>query len=141
MSHVIILAGLPGSGKTHYRNQEFPDLPGVDVSEVYADHYKRFPEIPLDWRLAHAVLHRKVAKLMRKHDTIWVEAMFAKGSPSLSQMISCIKFQGGTYEIRRSATPIQECLERVKADYEAGRENAIRTAARVRILRNAFGNS
>jgi len=135
MSHVIVLAGPPGCGKTHYRNEHLADVPGLDIADYYARHRERFPDWPVDWYSIHSHMHRDLCILMRQHPVVWVEGLFAAGSPSLAVLIRVITVEGGDYEVRRiDDVPLNVCIERVKEDYNCGRVDAVSTRARIDLL-------
>lgn len=135
MANVIILAGPPGSGKTHYRKNVLPqNMPGVDIADVYAEHNERWPDIPIDWHMAHGQLLKEVRDLLEEHDEIWVEAMYAPGSPSLAMLLQYLKVAGVAWEIMRMDTDLQTCFARVAMQHHRGEVSAAKTKERNRIL-------
>jgi len=135
MSHVVILAGPPGSGKTHYRRQELGDAPGVDVADIYKFHNDRWPDVPMNWEMAHGKMHRQLVELTREYELVWVEAMFVEGSPSLKALLDVLKAEGASWEIVRMDTPLEECFARVEEDFLTGRTCAAQTRKRNKLLR------
>jgi predicted kinase len=134
VKHVTVLAGPPGSGKTHYRKEHLPAVPGVDIKDIYAENRAKFPDFPIDWRTAHHQLQRDVAKLLRKHSEVWVEAMYEAESPSLLMLLDTLRVAGARWTIVRMETPLEDCFARVKSDFEEGKTGVVDTESRMRIL-------
>lgn len=139
MPDVIILAGLPGSGKTEYRKNNL-DMPGIDIASIYQHHRERWPDFPITWQMAHAKLRSKALELAKQHDSIWVEAIFSEGSPSLRGFVRVMENNGLECRVVRMEASIDECQARVEADLQEGRVSETESTIRKEIL-NAYQKS
>lgn len=136
MSHVTILAGPPGSGKTHYREEYLPQMPGIDMADIYQEHDEKYPGFSVPWDVLHRRMHTKLIQLLRKEGDVWVEGIFKMDSPSLSLLMTTLNIEGADWTVVRMDTPLEECFARVAEDFEAGRVPAQKTRKRNEILRS-----
>jgi len=139
MAKVIVVAGLPGSGKSTYIRDNLSDIPGVDVADIYREHRERFPSYPITWEMAHSKLLRQVIQLTEDHSTVWVEGLFRPDSPSLHQLKDALKVKGVALEVIRLNASVEECFTRVVKQFNEGEISPEDTRARVRILRDIAG--
>lgn len=73
----IVLVGVPGAGKTYFRENTLGHLPFVDIADVYEDN----PGI--SWNAAVKAMVVKAGKLLIANGgTVVLEGMFLPGTPS-----------------------------------------------------------
>jgi predicted kinase len=134
MKRAIVLCGVGGTGKTHARlnDPELKDLPFVDIADIY----KEFPEI--DWSAAHAILERRMAKLLQEHDAVVVEGYFLPGSVTRQYLEYALKVCGAKGEWREFWAPYETCVERIAAQWKRGAISAADCKVRLETLRKCW---
>ncbi len=128
-TQVVLVSGLPGSGKTHWLNS-------IEASTIVdiADYYGR--EDINDPRAAwHMLVEDIKAKIIRDcPDTIYVEGLLFAGTPSLQLVIRRLLSMGVEYELVFVDTHWSVCRERVAQDYLLGKDSVKRSEARNKII-------
>ena len=129
------LSGPPGSGKSHYKNQHFPNLPFFDIADVYAQYYG------MESSDAFAELLNRITEFTAKdnaHQDIVVEAMLAKDSTQRKWLDYIAEANGYEVEYIEFDTPLSMCMLRVRDDWKHANQNDLATRsyfnARVKIL-------
>jgi len=79
MRILIVLSGVSGTGKTHFRthHEDYRDLPQVDIADVYRDN----PFIPRGMAAVASVWPR-VMKAFERGDEVILEGYFLRDSQS-----------------------------------------------------------
>ena len=104
---IIVLWGLPGSGKTTYRNRHFPKLPFVDMCDYKSG----------DWFVD---IRTAFEKLLVYSNDVVMEGLFAPNSQSRQALERMAKNAGVDLRyIKIKSTP-EECARRLLHAYEAG---------------------
>lgn len=130
MKEVVILSGVSGVGKTHFRlhTPELASLPCLDIADIHAE----FPE--LDYAATTGVFLKRLRKLLEEHDRVVVEAYFLSGSPSLNALLDDLTVIGARWQLIRLHAPLEVCQERIMAQMEAGEITPQVAAARLKLL-------
>jgi hypothetical protein len=114
---VIVLTGVPGSGKTEYRERELGDLDYVDIKDVYRDHLALGGQ---SWDGAILDITTKVGKLLMKNwEPVVIEGMFLPGTPSREKLERELRDMQVDVDWVFVHRPYADCLEGI----EAGPEN------------------
>ena len=136
------LSGPPGAGKSHYKNQHFPNYPFFDIADVYTDHYG------INAMDALAELLNRITEFAGKDNArrdIVVEAMFHEGSIQRIWLDYIAQANGYEVEYIEFDTPLPMCLKRVKDDWKHANQNDLSTRAyfnaRVKILESLIKNA
>jgi predicted kinase len=115
---ITVLCGVSGSGKTHYREACFPNVPHVDI----ADEYKRMPTISYI-TATYNVAANALELLAAREPHVVIEGYFLPHSPS-RDMLRDVLARGGQ-DMRRIEfillwTLQDTCEARIRRQYFAG---------------------
>jgi len=111
---IIVLWGVPGSGKTHLYNEKYSHLPHCDVADVYEG-------IPgIDWDSAAYI----VATDAKGYEDAVIEGLYLPGTPSRQKLEMYLR--GEQVEWIQCHAPYDVCLERIKARKQSNESICIR---------------
>jgi len=123
---IIVLAGIPGSGKSTLRRVEYADVPYIDMADMHSSP----SNLSHSWQEAmHLFFNEVFNHKERGTPLLIVEGIFATGSTSLRQLTGYCNSFDIDIEVRQLQAPLHLCLLRIIDDYvEDGDEQ--RLAAR-----------
>ena len=124
MQRVIIMSGLPGSGKT-WKRENTPALAGLAHLDI-ADVYTSLPHS--SWSEVMSAFIVSLHKLLRESDTVVVEGLFLAESTTRAWLLREIRSIGAVVEEFYMNTPVETCRERVLL------QNNSRQGVRLRLL-------
>lgn len=121
--NVIVIAGLPGSGKTHLRttDPELKELPYLDMDELRREAMRNCdPNSSSYW-----IWRQSMLDLLDTIDTLndqdveqlVVEGVFAPGSKSFLQLLDKCRQLGIELDVRRTDTAPDVCAMNIIKDY------------------------
>ena len=112
MKTLIVLSGLPGSGKTHTRltDPDLRDLPAFDIADIYQE-------------------------ALTEHDVVIIEGCFMPDSPSLEQVRQSARVYGFTVDYRTHDVDPVLCAERIGTQYAAGEIDWPKANRRIKLLK------
>jgi len=130
MSKVTIVAGLPGSGKTFYRQNDpiLRDQVHIDIQDVYAD----LPDEA--WGGVMSALCCKLQKVLRQNASVVVEGCFLPGSQSLNWLKMEARRCRAIVDYVLMDTPVNVCRQRILDDRDSGRVAAGLSQIRLNLL-------
>lgn len=135
MKTVIVLAGLPGSGKTHLRLTD-PELSGLlfaDIADIYKEAREQYGFV-MEWDLATETLIRRYWEILHQNDTVVVEGVFMPGSPSRQMLMNDARVGGYELVFRDITADPVECDRRIRAQFDAGEIDWPTANSRLKIL-------
>lgn len=112
MKKILALAGPSGAGKTHYRKEEHPDAPYIDIM----DTYKSYPGM-LRWDQALEIFINEVENQIREHDFVVVEARLADDSMQRKYLEMIAGVYDAEVEYKEFDAPVEVLIERIEKDY------------------------
>ena len=134
---IILLAGLPGSGKTHYRLEHLSHLPYLDMAElrnqVDGDGYQGWKE------RMHLLFNQLYNELELGTAEIVVEGIFEPDTASVKWLESYCQDRGIQIETVRISTPFIVVLGNLIKDYESDNDLE-RLVSRVYLAAKYQGN-
>lgn len=121
--NVIVIAGLPGSGKTHLRTNdpELKELPYLDMDELRREAMRNCdPNSSPYW-----IWRQSMLDLLDTIDTfndqgveqLVIEGVFALGSKSFLQLLDKCRQLGIELDVRRTDTAPDVCAMNIIKDY------------------------
>jgi len=133
---IIILAGIPGSGKTTLRLAEYADVPFIDMADLHASK----ENVSGSWREAMHMLFNEVFNHKGLGTpALLLEGIFNPGSTSLKWVKSyCVDYNIAVEVIQLEA-PLAICLQRIIADWRIDGDDQ-RLAARTYFAGKYSGN-
>jgi len=133
---IIILAGIPGSGKTTLRLAECPDVPFLDMADLHTSK----ENVSGSWREAMHMLFNEVYNHREKGTPVLLlEGIFNPGSTSLKWVESYCADYDIEIEVIQLKVPLAIALERLLADYSKDGDEQ-RLAARAYFAGKYSGN-
>ena len=133
---LIVLSGLPGSGKTHTRltDPDLRDLPAFDIADIYQEALDKY-QLELDWYMATSELLRAAVQALTEHDVVIIEGCFMPDSPSMEQVRQSARVYGFTVDYRTHDVDPVLCAERIGAQYAAGEIDWPKANRRIKLLK------
>lgn len=112
---VILIAGLPGSGKTHLRKEKYAKLPYLDMAELRQQTESKAYD---GWREAmHMLFNQLYNEQGMGTREIVVEGIFEPNTASLKWLEGYCQDHKIELEIVRVTTPFANALVRMVEDY------------------------
>lgn len=123
MAEIIVVCGVPGSGKTHHIQERYvPQYPVLDI-QILREEVRRESEIKLqsftEWTLAMNLLFKYIADISAAEivpEAIVIEGIFAPGSRSRNWLRSKLQ---PNFDIRfeRIMRPAKTCAQSILDDF------------------------
>lgn len=113
MKTIIALSGLPGSGKTTFKNSDplLKTLPFVDVADVYAEFN------PISARDAFAELLNQTSEHLKGSDIVVIEASLARNTWQREVLANFCKMKHVSLKYKEFFVDAKTCYQRVLAQY------------------------
>ena len=119
---ITVLCGISGVGKTHYREHNLPDVPYLDIADIYDEIYLHEPLVTRSAiiSMAHATLAERIWEAANKGiPHLVVEGYFLPGSPSRDKLSGVARVLGADIEFILLEAPVDECQRRILAQWDA----------------------
>ena len=136
------LSGPPGSGKSYYKKQHFPNLTLFDIADVYAKYYG------IESKDAFADLLNQITEFAATDNCsrdIVVEAFLKSDSVQRTWLNYVAEANGYEVEYIEFDTPLEMCILRVRDDWRHANQNDLATRAyfnaRIKILKALLSNA
>jgi predicted kinase len=130
---VLVLCGVSGTGKTHYRKKVLPEYPYVDIADVYK-------EIPFIQRGTPAVVHLwdRVRKLLQENELVVVEGYFLKGSESRTTIMYYAYRDGVRVKFMNFWAPKDVCEERIRGQILRDEVSKVEGEERIEMMKRCW---
>ena len=126
---LIIIGGVPGSGKTYHRTHtpSLMTLPYVDIADVYADHPMRTD----DYTIIYAYFIKRVKRLLETHDTVVGEGLFIPYSQTRGWLVADCRYDGIEVQFIDCHASLRTCTNRIE-------QSADREKMRIAMLKRVW---